>query len=537
MRKGFLCGPVVKKDTENNEATEKKNNPEENPAKDETPKSPTKSLGAIPKTTVAKPVMTDVTNKQKKRRRTRSHGSSLSPSPGRGFFVPGFVEGSKNKSMTLTELMDASKGMNNMALAHEIAVDKDFTLQKIQPANEVERQVKEVMQRAFWDLLTEELTADPPQYIQALTLLQEIKTMLFSILLPQHEKLKEKIDCILDLEVIQQQIDNECLDFPQYAAYILGVMGMLCAPVRDETLTELKNKKDGDVVGLFRGIMELLEQMKLDMANFTIQQVRPVIVSQSVEYERTKFKEFLEGQEDGLSSTRAWLVRHSPSKQELEGEAKYHKLMGQRVLNEGFSELLEWDDYHPLPETLVMDQKRIVDLRDRVERVSVSTAVILLSFSQLNSVIIPMDSQKVKETIKKHTDILLEDFCEDTDLLKILPGVAAQVVKDVDDYLVEKNKNKLSQDMITSLTQQIESLEDPNQKIRDLIQKRIVDFCKQIISGTMKNVQVPPGLTVCKADLGEIAGQFVRLVNYNKSVFGEFYNDIIANHCLFKVED
>ena len=29
-----------------------------------------------------------------------------------------------------------------MALAHEIAVDKDFTLQKIQPANAVEKQAK-----------------------------------------------------------------------------------------------------------------------------------------------------------------------------------------------------------------------------------------------------------------------------------------------------------------------------------------------------------------------------------------------------------
>ena len=40
--------------------------------------------------------------------------------------------------MSWTELMDASKGLTNMALAHEIAVDKDFTLQKIQPANAVE---------------------------------------------------------------------------------------------------------------------------------------------------------------------------------------------------------------------------------------------------------------------------------------------------------------------------------------------------------------------------------------------------------------
>lgn len=48
--------------------------------------------------------------------------------------------------------------------------------------------------------------------------------------------------------------------------------------------------------------------------------------------------------------------------------------------------------------------------------------------------------------------------------------------------------------------------------------------------------QVPPGLTICKNDLGAIAGQFLKLVNYNRDVFGEFYNEIIENHCLFKVE-
>jgi hypothetical protein len=106
----------------------------------------------------------------------------------------------------------------------------------------------------------------------------------------------------------------------------------------------------------------------------------------------------------------------------------------------------------------------------------------------------------------------------------------------VNDYLEEKKKEKLADSMVQDLANQIESLEDPNQRIRDLLQKRIVDFCKQVISGTVKNIQVPPGLTICKNDLGDIAGQFVRLVNYNKSVFGEFYNDIIENHCIFTVE-
>lgn len=36
--------------------------------------------------------------------------------------------------------------------------------------------------------------------------------------------------------------------------------------------------------------------MKMDMANFTIQAMRPLIQQQSVEYERKKFQEFLEEQ-------------------------------------------------------------------------------------------------------------------------------------------------------------------------------------------------------------------------------------------------
>ncbi len=37
------------------------------------------------------------------------------------------------------------------------------------------------------------------------------------------------------------------------------------------------------------------------------------------------------------------------------------------------------------------------------------------------------DSQKLKERMKEHVDVLLQDFLEDLDLLRILPGVGLQV--------------------------------------------------------------------------------------------------------------
>merc|ERR1712018_576118 len=122
------------------------------------------------------------------------------------------------------------------------------------------------------------------------------------------------------------------------------------------------------------------------------------------------------------------------------------KLLAARILNESFVEILEWDEYYPLPETLAMDTKRILSLRDRVERTAVSTAVII---------IIPMDSQAVKEKMKKNIDILLQDFYEDNDLLKILPCVAVQVIKEINDYLESKKKPALTEELTKSLTEQV----------------------------------------------------------------------------------
>jgi hypothetical protein len=48
---------------------------------------------------------------------------------GRGFFVPGFDNTGGHKMMSLHELMDAARGVSNMFLAHEIAVDKVATLE------------------------------------------------------------------------------------------------------------------------------------------------------------------------------------------------------------------------------------------------------------------------------------------------------------------------------------------------------------------------------------------------------------------------
>jgi len=437
--------------------------------------------------------------------------------------------------MSLHELMDAARGVSNMFLAHEIAVDKDFMLEKLKPEeSEMEQQVKKIVHQAFWDVLQVELSEDPPVFNRALSLLEDVRTALVGLLLPSQIRIKEGILERLDLDLIAQQASNGVLDVHSYSTYVIDLMSKLCAPVRDEEIAELRKIKQ--VVPLFQGIMKTMDNMKLDMANFMVQQARPIIVSQSVEYEKIKFTEFLQTQVDGLEFTRAWLKRHAPADDDsAANDPRYKKLVVNRIMTDAFVEILEWDDYYVLPETLAMDAKRIIALRDAVERMAVSTGVILLVFSNISGFVVPMDAQKLKEDMKKHIDILLEGFYEDPDLIRILPDVALQVVKDVNDYLASRGKAPLPESTVKTLMDQIPEMEDPNHRIRDLVQRRIIEFNKQAIStARAAPLQVPPGLTLCQKELAGVAGAFVRLVAYNRSVFGEFYTDIIDNHVLFK---
>lgn len=97
---------------------------------------------------------------------------------------------------------------------------------------------------------------------------------------------------MLDVTVIQQQAEQGVLDFNSYANFVIGIMAKSCAPIRDEEIRKLQ--EIDDVVDTFRGILETMTVMKLDMANCLLEFARNDLVANSVEYEKEKFKEYLE---------------------------------------------------------------------------------------------------------------------------------------------------------------------------------------------------------------------------------------------------
>nr|XP_012148036.1 PREDICTED: T-complex protein 11-like protein 1 isoform X2 [Megachile rotundata] len=453
------------------------------------------------------------------------------------FMVGGLVGASPPKFVTLEEIIKAANGMRNMALAHEIAVDKNFQLQKLDPDDGTfHKRVKDIMHKAFWSLLAEQLAEDPPNYTQALVLLKEIKETLDELVLPHHAKIRENLNEVLDIDLIKQQAEKGVLDFHHYAQYVISIMSKVCAPVRDEKIAELSQQTD--VIEIFKGIMEVLQLMRLDLANFTITMMRPNIVASSIEYEKAKFAEFLKINTNGLQYTEKWLLSHfDPTKVTASSsDINAVRQLTHSLLTEAYLDLLEWD-FNPDAETLMLDQGRLLELRDKTSRLSIMGSVILLVNNTVGPPVHGVSS--LKKEIKQHLNVLLDTVHSNKDLESIIPNVVLQIKMDLNATLQEIGSEPLTPQLETLLEGQILDLIKPDHKIRHLISLRIRQFLQKIISSQSAAPQhVPPGLSSLQEELTAIAAQFLILISHNRSVFGEYYQEIVTNTLIKKeIED
>lgn len=445
----------------------------------------------------------------------------------------GVTSASPPKFVTLEEIMQAAVGLKDMSLVHQIVVDKDFRLEKYEPeSNSLEKAVKDNMHKAFWNILREELTEDPPNYAQALILLENVRQGLFTLLLPQHTKLKQQISDVLDIPLIKQQTEKGTLDFHYYSNYVISLMGRLCAPVRDERIRELQHITD--VVDTFQGILETLDLMALDIANFTLEISKPEIIARSVEIERQRFNDVLQIHPDGLANTREWILMQlseSPANniipQNSDEYFNFVRSTTKTTVRDAYLQLLDWPEDKYYPETFMLDEVRLVDLKVQTNKLINMATILLIAVSNVGA-----DLQSIatfKQTLKDHCAIIFQTYKSDKDLDELLPNIIVQVLKDVREAQATYKLKELSEDATKLLTEQLKGVASSENRIKQLVRLRVREFFLHIVqSQTADPEKVPGGLSTLQSELLTIAGQFLRLVSYNMTVFCIYYYDIIS---------
>ncbi|KAJ8720924.1 hypothetical protein PYW08_006389 [Mythimna loreyi] len=430
------------------------------------------------------------------------------------------------KFVTLEDIMKAAHGMQNMALAHEIAVDQDFKLEPFEPPdNSYQKLVKETMHKAYFDILREQLNSDPPEYKQALVLLEDVKQGLFAILLPRHTRIREMIEEVLDSEFIKQQAENNSLDFHKYASFVIDLMAKLAAPARDEIIQNITTLTD--TVDVFRAILETLEILKLDLANTLIAMIRPHVQQESVQYERAKFDEMLKVSEDGLQHTREWLKRHI----DLEGltlpvtDKNIIRNVTAQTLAKAYLELLEWDGSKEYPETVSLDAPRFAELGTQVYRL-ICVASIMLASPACGSD--PNTAAAHKQTLKEKILILIDSAGNDIELKAVLPSLAEEIILVTEQLLENLSQPPLTGETKEIIRTQILSLGDPEHRVREIVRQRVLEFLKTILVCGGGSRQIPVGLSALTRELTSVSGTLLRYVMHNKAVFTSHYMDIVG---------
>lgn len=443
--------------------------------------------------------------------------------------------------VTFDEVMDAARNLSNMALAHEIAVNDNFQLKQMDlPEHSLAGRVKSIVHQAFWDVLESELNAEPPEYEHAIRLFEEIREILLSFLTPGGNRLHTQICEVLDTDLIRQQAEHSAVDVPGLAAYVIGMMGKLCAPVRDQDIRELK--ATGNIVDVLRQIFHVLDLMMMDMANFMIQSLRPHLQRQLVDYERTKFQEILEETPGALKQTTEWL-RESVQEELLSlttGAEKSSEpnLSPRLVLHNSFLKLLEWDyQKRDLPETLLTDGARLQELTEKLHQLKAVACVWLITSSTLGTMAEGLPG--LEHRLKSVATVLLEGMhTESFDLQEALHSIGSQTCAEVNKALAERSFLALGVEAQANLIGQLASLRDENNPIQCLVDKRIRLYMKSLLCLPVPPKSMPPipgGLAVIQQDLEMLGTQYANIVNLNMQVYGPFYANILRK-LLFGVE-
>ncbi|NXJ69928.1 T11L1 protein, partial [Rostratula benghalensis] len=449
---------------------------------------------------------------------------------------------SSPRLVSIEELMETAKGVTNMALAHEIIVNGDFQIKPAElPEHSLEKKVRDIVHKAFWDCLEAQLKEDPPTYDHVIKLLGEIKENLLSFLLPGHTRLRSQITEVLDLDLIKQEAENGALDIPKLVEFVIGMMGTLCAPARDEEIKKLKDINE--IVPLFRAIFSVLDLMKMDMANFAVSSIRPKLMQQSAEYERKKFQEFLEKQPNSLDLVTRWLQEAAddlakPSCKMLPPHCSSDGATGgatalcpTAVQNQAYLKLLKWDHVNrPFPETVLMDQSRFQEMQLELEQLLVTGTVLLVTFSAAGSALseVPGFAEKIKTIVK----VLLSGMhlCS-FDLKESLATIGEKVCAEVNSCLSQHGFTPFSAERETVLKGQIQAAANPDNPICKLIDARIQKFLESCLASSTHQKSlpaVPGGLGPIQRELEEMAVKYVRLVNYNKTVFSPYYDAVLG---------
>ncbi|EAA06844.4 AGAP000633-PA [Anopheles gambiae str. PEST] len=447
-----------------------------------------------------------------------------------GFVMPA----TDDEPEKFVRLSDLERSLEDMALVHEIAINEKFQLKPTSPGS-VGYVVQKTVKDAYWNLMRELLAQQPPCYTMVIQLLLDIKETFKSLLRGNNDRALDAILVVLDEHNIRQLADEHGAAVLEHnAQFIIKIMGMACCPARDAEIAALK--REPDPIAQLRGIMEVLDKMKLDMANFVLASTRAQFVRYSVDYERKKFAELQTLCGNQFPATMAWLQRNNPAGRERpseEGAAGGNNGVSATTVRtvrltdvvmpdyyiDAYQELIQPGADHPFPELLKLDLERVVQLKEQAMRLSVCATVM-----QLTCATVPTLANHPRRCdLAAKLAILSADYPGKVELQELLESLCVQVLDCVSAHADEPSGSAVPDAAKQALKTQILRI-DRTMTVYSVVWRKMMQYMRELLL-TEREEHVP--FPVCFRDYRDetvqLAGQFKRIVSHNFEVYGNFY--------------
>ncbi|KAJ3040301.1 hypothetical protein HDV00_011181 [Rhizophlyctis rosea] len=425
---------------------------------------------------------------------------------------------------------DFGSQFSNEQLAHELLLDPDFTLKP--QRSPLEEQVRTMAKKAFFDVVNKEFEEGKWEYV--IGLVGDIREQLLSMVSPTG-KVGTELREVLDLELLRQQITTSPQQFTPLPLlqYIQQKLLQLCAPVRDASVRAIATQPS--YAAAFEATLEVLETMRLDLANYKLQSLKPHLKAQSVDYERAKFAKALEEGRVKLDRTKGWLktayetlstvaAARNPENVPLpENRVKFEDTYNEALVSLLVSStLIERDT---VPETLLLDAGRMHGMQEEIQAVVVVAAVLTLVKGAVGGV---RDKTNIVKKIKEGVWTLIRPSSTDGTTptpQTTVENISLQVLSTLSTHL----PTPLSDAQSTSLKSMIERTLSTRDAVFSLMQRRVQAVVRTYVEkGKVERVSAErSGVGEVWAELESVARRVAILGRYDREVHGGWYDECL----------
>ena len=414
--------------------------------------------------------------------------------------------------------------MSNEQLAHELLIDPCFKLDDNggnSTGDSMYEEIRGHFHDAYWKSLEDDLNLPVPCYTRVLNVLKDIGEGVSDCAM-NDRKHKERTDSVLDIDLIQQQIDHNAFTWSDLTTILHSVFDKMSGMLSPQRKQEINNQWDtlktrlehpegfgsewvAALVGTLEFFLAVVNKIRVDQANARLRLIQPVINEHGIGYEMAHFERWLKSDEGNtMDVSKGWIDSAlSEAVLSLDADQRVERLreltsgeMGTRLRHlwdlhrKAMLSLITQDAAltdQNRPETLRMDTKRLVNMRDEFFFETFASSVLLLLKTYRSK---PPAGKK--DDLVEHVDFYLQSCRLKGESVESLVN---RVIQEVKSPFWTENEAALVERAVRSAARRDHSVHKSVRKLMCLLWMKVLE------KGPFKNSEVQKLLQTAKLPL------------------------------------